>query len=326
MAPNNLDEQLVKYLTDVHSIERQALVQMRAAPGLAGDERTAGILDAHRAETEEHERRVAELLERHGASPSKLKDLLGTLTGAGFGAFAAAAPDTPGKLVAHAFAYEHMEAAAHHLLAALAERAGEAGTAATARGIQQQELAMADRLAGCFDRAVDAALRDVAPEELPQQLVAYLTDAHAIEEQSVRLLDRGPDLAGVPALASTYAQHRAESLEQQRLIEAELGRREVAPSGLKDAALRLGALNWGLFFQAQPDTPAKLAAFAYAFEHLEIAAYELLRRVAQRAGDTEVEALAGRILGEEQAAAEKIWNLLDEALTASLREQGLLAA
>jgi hypothetical protein len=46
--------------------------------------------------------------------------------------------------------------------------------------------------------------------------------------------------------------------------------------------MRLGALNWGGFFAVQPDTRAKLAGFAYAFEHLEIGAYELLRRVAQR--------------------------------------------
>lgn len=29
------------------------------------------------------------------------------------------------------------------------------------------------------------------------------------------------------------------------------------------------ALNGGAFFQAHPDTPAKLADFAFAFEHLE---------------------------------------------------------
>jgi ferritin-like metal-binding protein YciE len=51
--------------------------------------------------------------------------------------------------------------------------------------------------------------------------------------------------------------------------------------------MRIGGLNIGAFLGAQPDTPAKLAGFAFAFEHLEIAAYELLSRVAQRAGETE---------------------------------------
>ena len=46
----------------------------------------------------------------------------------------------------------------------------------------------------------------------------------------------------------------------------------------------MGGLNWGFFFQAQTDTPAKLAAFAYAYVHLKIAGYELLKRTALRAG------------------------------------------
>ena len=87
--------------------------------------------------------------------------------------------------------------------------------------------------------------------------------------------------------------------------------------------MRLGALNWGMFFQAQPDTPAKLAAFAFAFEHLEIGGYELLRRVATRARDTETDQVASRILAEEYAAAERIRSLLDQALDASLHEQGV---
>ena len=45
--------------------------------------------------------------------------------------------------------------------------------------------------------------------------------------------------------------------------------------------MRLGAVNWATFFKAHPDTPGKVAAFAYAFEHLEIGGYEQLLRVAR---------------------------------------------
>ena len=41
--------------------------------------------------------------------------------------------------------------------------------------------------------------------------------------------------------------------------DTDLSERGESPSSVKDAALRLGALNWGAFFGAQPDTPAKLA-------------------------------------------------------------------
>ena len=69
----------------------------------------------------------------------------------------------------------------------------------------------------------------------------------------------------------------------------------------------------------------KLAGFAYAFEHLEIAAYELLRRVAQRAGDQSTVDVATQILGEERAAADTLNSLFDRAMDASLHEQGLVA-
>jgi ferritin-like metal-binding protein YciE len=62
----------------------------------------------------------------------------------------------------------------------------------------------------------------------------------------------------------------------------------------------------------------KLAGFAYAFEHLEIAAYELLRRVAEHAGDADTTAVALRIAGEEQAAAERIAATWDAAIDTTL--------
>jgi ferritin-like metal-binding protein YciE len=323
MTPNDLQQQLIKYLTDAHSIERQALVQMKAAPGIAGDPELASAFERHETETEEHERLVAERLQALGASPSKVKDATGAVTGMGFGLFAKLQPDTPGKLVAHAFSYEHMELATYDLLARVADQAGDAETAQMARRIEDQERAMAERVAGLFDRAVDVSLRELSPDDLGEQVRKYLEDAHAIEAQAIQLLSKGPDLAGATELAAAYEEHLAESQQHQQLIEDRLRSYDATPSRLKDAALRLGALNWGMFFAAQPDTPAKLAGFSYAFEHLEIASYELLRRVADRAGDDETATAADRILGDERAAADKIYSAFDEALDAALDAQGL---
>jgi ferritin-like metal-binding protein YciE len=182
---------------------------------------------------------------------------------------------------------------------------------------------MAERLAGLFDRAVEASLRDQQPDDLGEQLNSYLSDAHAIENQAIGLLSKGPDIVGQGELAAAMEEHLVETREHQRLIEQRLEARGASPSKIKDAGMRLGALNWGGFFGAQPDTPAKLAGFAYAFEHLEIAAYELLRRVAQRAGDVETVAAAERILPEEREAAQKIHSLFDAAVDAALDAQGV---
>jgi ferritin-like metal-binding protein YciE len=323
MSPNSLEEQLTKYLTDAHSIEEQALVQMRSAPKLAGDPEIASAFEQHRHETEEHESLVRARLEARGATPSMIKDIAGKVTGKGFALFAQFQPDTPGKLVAHAFSYEHMELGAYDLLARVAERAGDSETAAAAARIGEQERAMGDRLAGFFDRAVEASLRQKNANELGEEVNKYLTDAHAIESQAIRLLEKGSEIAGSSQLASAYVAHLEETRGHQRLIAGRLQARGASPSRIKDAALALGALNWGAFFGAQPDTPAKLAAFSYAFEHLEIAAYELLSRVARRAGDTETDAVAQRILPEERAAAELIHDEFGAALDAALDDQGV---
>src|SRR5215216_4181281 len=183
MTDRSSDEQITKYLTDVHSIEVQALAQMRVAPRLAGDPELGRIFREHLRETEEHERLVREELERRGQRPSRVKDAAGRAGGWGMVLFARVNPDTPGKLAMHAFSYEHMELAAYELLRRLADRAQEPAVAEMASTIGAQERAMADRLDQRWDAAVDASLREKGAEDLPKEVVKYLRDAHALEGQ-----------------------------------------------------------------------------------------------------------------------------------------------
>ena len=318
----SLDEQLDAYLSDAHAIEEQALPQMRAAPNLAGDPQLAAAFREHLAETERHERLTRQRLEARGGSPSRLKEAVFKAGGFAFVLFAKSQPDTPGKLVSHALSYEHLELAGYELLMRVAERAGDAETAEAARTIGEEERAMAQRLEDSLDRAVDTSLREVDPGDLGEQLNKYLADAHAIEAQAIALLERGPKLAGDPELARIYEQHLEETREHKRLGTERLEARGGSPSRLKDAAMRLGGLNWGAFFGAQPDTPAKLAAFAHAFEFLEVGGYEQLKRVARRAGDGETERMAEHILAQERAMADRLADVFDRALDASLAAKG----
>ena len=320
-----IEEQLTKHLTDVHSIEEQALQQMRVAPRLAGDPELARAFREHLAETEDQERRVRARLTARGADPSKIKDLVARAGGVGMVLFARSQPDTPGKLTAHAYSYEHMELAAYELLALVAERAGDRETVDLAHAIRDEEAAMAERLEANFDRAVEASLRDVAPDDLGEQLDKYLADAHAIEAQAIQLLSLAPKIASESGLAEVMSRHLEETRAQQEAVRERLRLRGGRPSRFKDIALRGGGVNLGGFFGAQPDTPAKLAGFAFAFEHLEIGAYEQLRRVARRAGDEETAALAERILPEERAAAGAVREQFEPAVEASLRAQGVSA-
>lgn len=322
---DDIQTQLDKYLSDAHSIEEQALAQLKSAPGIAGDPELSRVFSEHLTETEEQERLVRERLEARDGSPSRIKDAVMAAGGVGFVLFAKSQPDTPGKLVAHAYSYEHLELGAYELLLRVARRAGDQETEQMASRIAGEEQSMADRLAANFDRAVNAALEAQAPDDMAKQLVKYLADAHAIEQQATQLLQRGPKIAGDPQLARLYEEHLEETHEHSRLIEERLKAHDAGPNPIKDAAMRLGALNWGTFFQAHPDTPGKLACFAFAFEHLEIGGYEQLKRVAERAGDTETSNVVNRILSEEREAARKIAGTFDRAADASLEAAGVAA-
>jgi ferritin-like metal-binding protein YciE len=321
----NVHEQLTKYLTDAHSIEVQALAQLRTAPDLAGDPELAENFREHLRETEGHERLVREALEARGAKPSRTKDAVMAVGGKGFLLFARLQPDTPGKLHAHALSYEGLELASYELLQRVADRAGETAVVETASRIRDEERAMMERLEAGVERAVDASLRDVQPDDLHEQLRKYLADAHAIEEQAATLLERGPKLAGNERLATIYAEHLDETRRHAQLVEERLNALGGDPSSLKDATMRLGALNWGAFFQGHPDTPGKLAAFAHAFEYLEIGGYEQLKLVAGRAGDEETAQTVESNLEQEREAARRIADAFDEAASAALASQGIPA-
>jgi ferritin-like metal-binding protein YciE len=324
MSGRTMDEQLIKFLADVHSIEVQALAQMRRAPDIAGDPALARAFSEHLEETQEHERLVREVLTQRGADPSALKDLAGRIGGWAMIVFARINPDTPGKLTAHAFSYEHMEVAAYTLLERAAERAGDPAVAQLARRIASEEKTMARRLAATFDEAVDASLCHTATSDLGGQVVAYLQDAHAIETQALQFLKLAPGIAGAEPLAKALRAHASETEVHRGLVEERLKAHGARPSRFQDTALRIGGLNLAGFFAAQPDTPAKLAGFAFAFEHLEIAAYELLCRVADRAADSATVATAERIAGEERTAADRIASTWDAVMDTALQNTGIV--
>jgi ferritin-like metal-binding protein YciE len=179
---------------------------------------------------------------------------------------------------------------------------------------------MGERLASLFDVTIETSLREVSGDDLDAHLDRYLKDAHALEQQAAQLLGVAPKPVDDDGLARIFAAHADQTAGHLDRVEDRLRARGTGPSRAKDLALRTGALNVGGFFAAQPDTTVKLAGFAYAFENLEFAVYELLRRVAERASDDETAAMAAAIAAEESATADAIagtWNrAMDERMTA----------
>ena len=161
--------------------------------------------------------------------------------------FARTQPDTPGKLAAHAYSFEHLEIAAYELLARVASVAGDQETADVARRIQEDERRMADRLArrlrprrrGLTPRALGAAALD------ERAWSSTLRTRTRSRRRRSNCSKKAPEIGGDAERERVYREHLEETREHQRLVRERLEAHGSGPSALKDAAMRLGALNWG---------------------------------------------------------------------------------
>src|SRR5438874_958352 len=162
----------------------------------------------------------------------------------------------------------------------------------------------------------------MSASSIDEQPTKYVADAHSIEEQALVQMEPAPGMAGDAELGRIFAEHLAETREHERAVRAELERRGAEPSTGKDIAGRLGGWGMVIFARVNPDTPGKLAVHAYSYEYMELAAYELLRRLAERAGDEHARELAERLGAQERAMADRIAERWDLAVAAALKEKG----
>ena len=182
---------------------------------------------------------------------------------------------------------------------------------------------MAERLRASFDATVAASLDGVGRSDLDDRITSYLADAHALEGQAEALLKRAVDMVDDAALGQAVNRHLEETRDHAARLEARLDALGASPSNIKDAAMRFGGTGWSGFFGMHPDTPGKLVAFMYAFEHLEIGGYLHLRGVAERASDLDTAELAERICAQEQATADLLHGQFNRAADLSLDAQGV---
>jgi len=90
-----------------------------------------------------------------------------------------------------------------------------------------------------------------------------------------------------------------ETHEHEELVNERIQAHDEQPSAIKDLTMRSGAVGLRQLADVPPDTPVKLAMHFYAFEHLEIATYEFLIRIAEEAGDKDTVEAAKKILEQE---------------------------
>jgi ferritin-like metal-binding protein YciE len=168
-------------------------------------------------------------------------------------------------------------------------------------------------------------LRPVAEtvKTVSEELVKHLDEAVAMEENVKRMLDGMIKTMDDPQVIDLLEHHRAETEEHSKRLRRRLEAHGASPSLVREAGGILGALAKLPLDVVRTEKAGRIARDAYATEHLEIAAYRLLERVAQRAGDEETAAIARQNRSEEEAMARRLDELWDRFAEQSLREEGV---
>nr|CAD6406707.1 ferritin-like domain-containing protein [Rhizobium sp. Q54] len=145
-------------------------------------------------------------------------------------------------------------------------------------------------------------------------LAAWLRDAHAMEEQALAMLTaQAKRIQSYPDLKARIEQHIVETKGHVRLLQDLLDATPAAKvSRLKGFTGRLAATAQGFGGVLTSDEVVKGAMAAYAFEHIEIAAYRVLIATADELGEAGAKSVFEQILQEEIAMADWLADNLDE--------------
>jgi ferritin-like metal-binding protein YciE len=160
-------------------------------------------------------------------------------------------------------------------------------------------------------------------DELQAQLVKHIDEAYAMEQNVLRMLDGMISTTDDLEIKRELQQHSLETQQHSDRMEKRLRAHDASPSVVKEAGGVVGALMKSVLDIARPEKAGRNARDGYATEHMEIASYELLARIADRAGDEETATAAREIIKEEQAMAKKIERNWDRFAELSLQEQGV---
>lgn len=142
-------------------------------------------------------------------------------------------------------------------------------------------------------------------------LITWLRDAHAMEGQAISLLETQIQrLEDYPEALPRLRQHLEETRRQQQTVEECLARLGSEPSALKEGATKFAANMQGVMHAMASDEVLKHALASHAFEQFEAGSYCSLVAAAEEAGEPEIAAGCRRLMEEEQAMADFVWQNL----------------
>jgi ferritin-like metal-binding protein YciE len=163
----------------------------------------------------------------------------------------------------------------------------------------------------------------MASPQLTDQLVKHIDEALAMEQNVLRMVDGMISSTDDEEIKNELRHHKLQTEQHAERLEKRLAAHEASPSTVREAVGIMGALMKGVADLVRAEKAGRNARDAYATEHFEIASYELLERVAEKAGDEETAEVARQNRKDEEAMAKKIEANWDRFAELSLQEAGI---
>ena len=158
---------------------------------------------------------------------------------------------------------------------------------------------------------------------IDEQLVKHIDEAIAMEESVKRLLDEMIQMTDEPQIIDLLEHHKLETEQHSQRLRRRLSAHGASPSIVREATGILGALAKLPLDFVRGEKAGRNARDAYATEHMEIAAYQLLERIANKAGDEETADVARQNRSEDEAMAKRLDEHWDTFAELSLRQEGV---
>jgi ferritin-like metal-binding protein YciE len=160
---------------------------------------------------------------------------------------------------------------------------------------------------------------------IESELVKHIDEAYAMEQNVLRMLDGMISTTDDPDIVRELEHNKIQTEGHAERMKARLDAHGAQPSMVREVGGILGALMKLPLDLVRPEKAGRNARDGYATEHMEIASYELLSRIAEQAGDEETAAAAREIIAEEREMAATIEANWDRFATLSLSESGVAA-
>jgi ferritin-like metal-binding protein YciE len=163
----------------------------------------------------------------------------------------------------------------------------------------------------------------MADDKLQQKLIDYIQDAHAMEQSVSMMLDSMISSTDDAEITEMLKHHQQETERHEQRLRERLDALGAGPSTRKQVQTIASALMKGAADQVREDQAGKNARDGFTTEHMEIGAYQLLERLADRAGDIRTAEVARKNRVEEEEMARKIDSNWERFLELTLAENDI---